>query len=195
MRIMEAVYPITALYFGPVAVWFYQNTVKQNRPSTSFSMQQKEKKIDEIRWQHVSEADLDCGAGCTLGHIIGEWLVIALGITILGKALFADYVFAFAFVWTLGILFQYFMIVPMRQNLSKLQSIVQATKADTASIVAFQIGLFAGMYVYQELIFEHPLSKTTASYWFLMQLSMVLGFFTAYPVNRLLIQRGIKEKM
>ena len=64
-----------------------------------------------------------------------------------------------------------------------------------ASIIAFQPGLFAGMFVYQELFFEHPLAKNTAGYWFLMQVAMILGFFTAYPVNGWLLKTGIKEKM
>ena len=34
-----------------------------------------------------------------------------------------------------------------------------------------------------------------AAYWLLMQVGMVLGFFTAYPVNVWLIRRGIKEPM
>ena len=38
----------------------------------------------------------------------------------------------------------------------------------------------------------HP---DTATFWFLMQIGMVLGFFTAYPVNWWLIKRGIKEPM
>ncbi|HWC81729.1 MAG TPA: DUF4396 domain-containing protein [Pseudonocardiaceae bacterium] len=32
-------------------------------------------------------------------------------------------------------------------------------------------------------------------YWFLMQIGMIAGFFTAWPVNVWLIRRGIKEAM
>jgi hypothetical protein len=32
-------------------------------------------------------------------------------------------------------------------------------------------------------------------YWFLMQLGMIAGFFTAWPVNSWLIRAGIKEPM
>ncbi|MEW2448138.1 DUF4396 domain-containing protein [Streptomyces parvulus] len=37
--------------------------------------------------------------------------------------------------------------------------------------------------------------KTSAAYWMLMQLSMVLGFFTACPVNAWLVRIGWKERM
>ena len=81
------------------------------------------------------------------------------------------------------------------RDLSPGAGLRAAVRADTLSIVAFQIGLFAGMAAYQLLIFQPPLAKTTASYWFLMQVSMVIGFFTAYPVNRWLIAVGWKERM
>ncbi len=195
MAVMEAVYPLTALYFGPLAVWFY---VKYGRPkSPKYQAEQASaanSEKDKTTWHQTSEAVFHCGAGCTLGDIIGEWLVFALGLTIAGKALYADFAFDFALAWLLGILFQYFTIVPMR-NLGKMQGVWAAIKADTLSIIAFQIGLFIGMYLYQGIIFDNPLAKTTASYWFLMQLSMILGFFTAYPVNRWLVKVGIKEKM
>jgi hypothetical protein len=195
MPIMEVVYPLTALYFGPLAVWFY---IKYGRPkSPKFQEEQSmngRQTSDNVTWQQTSEAVFHCGAGCTLGDIIGEWLVFAFGITIAGKALYADFTFDFVLAWLLGILFQYFTIIPMR-NLGRLQGVWAAIKADTLSIVAFQVGLFIGMYLYQGVIFENPLAKTTASYWFLMQLSMILGFFTAYPVNKWLVKVGIKEKM
>jgi hypothetical protein len=190
MAIMEVVYPVTALYFGPLAVWFYHKYGRMK----SIKQHSQHNNDGKIHWHQTSEAVSHCGAGCTIGDIIGEWLVFALGITILGSALYADFLFAFVFAWTLGIVFQYLTIVPM-QNLGKLQGIWQAIKADTLSIVAFQVGLFAGMYYYQEILFDNPLSKTTASYWFLMQLAMILGFFTAYPVNKWLVKRGIKEAM
>ena len=38
----------------------------------------------------------------------------------------------------------------------------------------------------------HPNSPV---YWFLMQIGMILGFFTAWPMNVWLIRRGIKEAM
>lgn len=38
----------------------------------------------------------------------------------------------------------------------------------------------------------HPDSPV---YWFMMQIGMVLGFFTSYPVNAWLIRSGIKEAM
>lgn len=192
MAVMNWVYPITALYWGPVALWFYfRHGRRQSKPVI-----EREGELDPEKmpwWSVVGKGVSHCGAGCTLGDIAGEWIVFATGLAI-GESLFADFVLDFAFAWTLGIVFQYFTIVPMR-DMGKVKGIWAAMKADTLSIVAFQIGLFAAMFIYQKLLFPPGLPKTTATYWMLMQVAMVLGFFTAWPVNSWLVKKGIKEKM
>ena len=48
----------------------------------------------------------------------------------------------------------------------------------------------------QLALFTSPhLKPDHAAYWLLMQIGMVLGFATAYPVNIWLIRRGDKEAM
>ena len=97
--------------------------------------------------------------------------------------------------WTLGIVFQYFSIVPMREDIGRLQGVRAAIKADTLSIVAFQVGLFGYMALYHLVLWQPPLSVASPAYWFMMQIGMIVGFFTAWPVNAWLIKRGLKEKM
>lgn len=224
MAIMNAVYPVTALYWGPVAVWFYFRYGRQKSKKVMERHEQRRQarqlagvgarnsgttggdggddhgSLDgSDRLPMVSKAVSHCGAGCTLGDIAGEWLVHALGLTFLfagvAGSLVADYVFAFAFAWLLGVVFQYFTIVPMRDDLGPVRGVWAAIKADTLSIVAFQVGLFAAMAVYQLVIFHPGLAKTTATYWFMMQLAMIIGFFTAIPANLWLIEKGWKEAM
>lgn len=193
MKIMEAVYAITALYFGPFALWFYYKYGRATSIETMRGQQHGAQSNDVIHWYQTAESVFHCGAGCTLGDIVGGWIVFALGLTIAGHSMYVDFIFDFVLAWSLGIIFQYFTIVPMRPGLGKLEGLRQAITADTLSIISFQVGLFVGMFIYQMLIFQYPLAKTTSSYWLLMQLSMILGFFTAYPVNYLLVKSGIKE--
>jgi hypothetical protein len=194
MAIMDWVYPVTALYWGPVAVWFYFS--RGRRTSKPLIERHGRPDPDALpQWSVQSKAVSHCGAGCTLGDIGAEWLVYGLGLTVAGKALWADMPLDFAFAWVLGILFQYFTIVPMR-DIGRLRGIGAAVKADTLSILAFQLGLVLGMWVYQEIIFTPGgLPKTSAAYWMMMHLSMILGFFTAMPVNAWLVRIGWKEKM
>src|SRR5947199_10731747 len=101
----------------------------------------------------------------------------------------------FLLAWIFGVAFQYFTIVPMR-GLSPGQGILAAIKADTISIVAYQIGMSLWMCLTYYVIFSRPhIPPTQAGFWFMMQIAMVMGYFTAFPANRWLIRRGWKEKM
>lgn len=93
-----------------------------------------------------------------------------------------------------GVVVQYFTIVPMR-GFNRSEGIKQAIKADTLSIVAFQAGLFGYMALYHLVLWDPPLTVASSSYWWQMQIGMVVGFFTAWPVNAWLIARGVKEAM
>jgi hypothetical protein len=199
MAIMNAVWPITALYFGPVAVWFYFRRGRHNSPR--WAREHGEEEDDPPGWWSTAVGVSHCGAGCTLGDIVGEWLVYLTAWTIpifashAANSLMAMYVADFVLAWSFGIVFQYFSIVPMREDVGRVAGIWQAIKVDTLSIVAFQVGLFAYMALYHLVFWQPPLSVASPAYWFMMQIGMIVGYFTAWPVNAWLIRRGIKEEM
>jgi hypothetical protein len=45
------------------------------------------------------------------------------------------------------------------------------------------------------LIFGHRLPPTSMVFWFIMQIAMIFGFLTSYPVNRWLLRKRVKEAM
>jgi ABC-type antimicrobial peptide transport system permease subunit len=104
----------------------------------------------------------------------------------------ADYLAALI----LGIGFQYFAVAPMR-GLRVRDGLAAAAKADVASLTSFEVGLFGWMALMSLVLFPapHHLRPDSAVYWLLMQVGMVIGFATAWPVNVWLIRRGIKEAM
>jgi Domain of unknown function (DUF4396) len=183
MRIMEPVWPITALYLGPLAWPAYRRWARPDAPARHGEP------------ASVAMAVSHCGAGCTLGDILGSWLVFALGWKLLGSALPAEYIVDFALAFALGVAFQYFSIAPMR-GLGFRDGLHAALKADTLSLIAFELGLFGWMAFVQLVLFRAPhLEPDHAAYWFLMQIGMILGFGTAYPVNAWLIRRHVKVAM
>lgn len=93
-----------------------------------------------------------CGAGCTLGDIIGAWLVFVIGWKLLGLALPAEYIADFSLAFALGIAFQYFSTAPMR-GLGLREGIIAALKADTLSLASFEVGLFGWMALMQQVFF------------------------------------------
>lgn len=197
MWIMNLVWPMTALYAGPLALWGYFTA---GRLSTKRAMQEAKARGEEPPgkkkpfWQMVVLGALHCGAGCTLGDIVAEWGLFLFPLTLFGQKIFAawvvDYVFAFGF----GIIFQYFTIAPMR-GLGFGEGIKAALKADTLSLTAWQVGMYGWMAIAVFLIFRHEIPKTDPLFWFMMQIAMLAGFLTSYPLNWWLLRAGIKEKM
>lgn len=191
MAIMNLVWPITALYFGPFALWTYFIFGRETHFAGHLHRGEHEK--TKPFWQKVWIGGTHCGAGCTLGDIIAEWAIFLTGFTLLGSKLGASYLWDFVLAYLFGILFQYFSIAPMR-NQYGWPSIKAAIKADTISLIAFEVGLFAFMYCMSRH-FHAMLEPNQPEYWFLMQVGMVIGFFTSYPANWWLIRKGWKEAM
>lgn len=145
-------------------------------------------------WQSVLIGTSHCGAGCTLGGFVGEWVVFLTGLIVAGSVLWAKYALDFGFANVAGIVFQYYSIAPIR-GLSGWEGIKAAVKADTISLVAFETGMFAWMAFSSLILFHSGLAPTQAACWFMMQAAMFVGFITAYPANWWLIRTGPKEAM
>ncbi len=192
MRIMEAVWPVTALYFGPLALWAY---ARWGRPMSHRWTKENGDPPEKSFAATTAVGTSHCGAGCTLGDIIGSPTVaFVLGWQIAGMYLYAEYIVNYVLAFVLGIAFQYFSIAPMR-NLPPREGLIAALKADFLSLTSFQVGLYGWMAVMQLVLFPEGIHPDHAAFWFLMQIGMILGFATSYPVNWWLVRRGIKEAM
>jgi hypothetical protein len=44
-------------------------------------------------------------------------------------------------------------------------------------------------------ILGHPFQKSSPVFWVMMQVAMLAGFLTSYPVNVVLLRHGLKERM
>lgn len=209
MWIMDIVWPVTALYMGPVAIWAYYKMGLMNATDHSSReqkkhrderakqigdpIQKKEVKAGKPFWQIVFVGVTHCGSGCTLGDIWSEFMLFFTGFNFAGTLFKSELVMDYILAYLLGIAFQYFTIAPMR-GISGFKGIWAAVKADTLSLTAFEVGLFGWMAIYHFLIFP-GVKENMATYWFMMQIGMCLGFLTSYPMNWWLIKRGVKEPM
>src|SRR6185437_12496342 len=182
MWVMNLVWPITAMYAGPLGVWLYLRTrpvSAKSSPQPSKQTKEMMKKMEATREQ-VAVAAFHCGAGCTLGDVISEAGLFAIGgslTTFLAGSEFATKLFTdFLLAYILGIFFQYFTIVPMR-GLSPGEGILAAMRADTISIAAFEVGMFAWMVVTGFVLFPEParIYPNMVVYWFMMQIAMIIG--------------------
>lgn len=118
-----------------------------------------------------------------------------LGLVLIGGELGTRLLLDFLLAWLIGIVFQYFTIVPMR-GLRFGKGLLQGIRADTLSIVAFQIGMSVWAALVYFVLFPGPhLRVNEAVFWFMMQIGMIVGFMFSYPANVFLVKSGWKEKM
>ena len=196
MAIMDLAFPLTALYLGPIALWAY---FARGRRMSRKRMHMHAGGMNEgarDSWWQVSLSDTHCGAGCALGDVGGEWIVWATAWAIGASAeLGPEYILDLPLAWIFGILFQYFVIAPLRGQVGRLAPLGDAIKSDTLSVLSFEVGLFGWMAVAEYAIWKAPPPIDSSSHWFLMQIGMILGFATSWPVNRWLLRHGIKEPM
>ena len=202
MWIMHIVWPVTALYFGPLAVWMYFRTRAVSRAGSAQPDEEvrRQMKASNPTAEQIMVAVFHCGAGCTVGDLMGEAGLFAIGGSVaafvggseFGTKLLVDFVLAYV----LGIFFQYFTIAPMR-SLSFSKGIVAAMRADTMSISSFEVGMFAWMGFTRFVLFPEPgrIYPNMVVFWFMMQIAMMVGCATSFPANSWLLRKRWKETM
>lgn len=200
MWIMNVVWPVTALFGTVATTWIYvrygTQAARRNGPPAR----------DTPFPAMVAKGALHCGSGCSLGDLLAEWLAFYVPAvatwfgwhTLFQERMFAVWGLDFVFAFVLGVVFQYFTIAPMR-HLGVGAGLWQALKADALSLSAWQVGMYGFMALAQFWLFRGVLGVRlevdSAEFWFMMQLAMLAGFATSYPVNWWLIRTGVKEKM
>ncbi|MHA6487195.1 DUF4396 domain-containing protein [Bacillus cabrialesii] len=213
MKIMSVVWPIQGLYLGPFAIWFYWTMGRQTKNQKHSQMNtnhgehfhhsthkemnhQSHGHGNKPFYQSVFVSTNHCSSGCTIGDLIGAPLVFLTGLAIAGSTLFADYVVEFILAYLFGVFFQVFSIVPMNKGMGWGKGFVAAIKADTLSLIAFEIGMFGWMAIVHYGIFASNVPEPNDPvFWFMMQIAMILGTATSYPANWFLVKKGVKHAM
>ncbi len=209
MAIMNIVWPVTAL-FGTIplllAYFAYGRLASHDALTEAKKREKMAYKAETPFPVMVGKGALHCGSGCMIGDVIAEWLTfampaiaVALGWhSLFREKMFAVWILDFIFAFALGVIFQYFAIAPMR-GLSLGEGLKAALKADTLSLIAWQVGMYGAMAILQLLVFPTAFGMkaevNSLEFWFAMQIAMICGFATSYPVNWYLISIGLKEKM
>ena len=164
MKIMNAVWILTALWGSYLALWAYNKfgksvPMKMGEDEMKMDMSMGNMPMEYPHWQSVALSALHCGAGCTLADIIGNW------------------VFDFILALIIALNFHFYAFREM-ERISVGNALSRAFKADFFSLLSWQIGMYGWMaIVYFILFVNEPLPKDTWMFWFMMQLAMLVGFF------------------
>ena len=171
---MEAIWAITALYLGPIALLAYYKWGRTDSPKS------RELKGSQINggWVRAFIDGTPGGAAATVAHFIGVPLVVTSGLTIAGTSLWVLIIVIALLAIALLFLFEKFVAA-----ISTGRALLTATLI----VLAFDIGMGGWMIFLHFSSFMPP--PTDVRFFFLMQIGNILGFITAYPVVRMLTRR------
>ncbi|WP_242495507.1 DUF4396 domain-containing protein [Salinicola tamaricis] len=199
MSIMNITWPITGLYMPLVGWWAYRRMGRARQPGrirTGRIMVTTTRDTITVATSpsgRASSSPRPTAAAATLGDVVTAPIATATGFALLGSTVLGHFALAFVGAYLFGVLFQYLPIRAM-SDAGPAQALKDAIKADTLSLVAFQLGMYAWMLIALQG-WMGELDAFTAPFWFMMQIAMLIGFATSYPANWILINRGIKHGM
>lgn len=209
MRIMLWVWPINALWAGPLGVWVYRsigvghsahtmtnmdmNSMHHAMPDMKMPGMKMSGTQHQPNWKSVTAGTLHCGAGCTLADLAGPWLFRLAPFALFGNEVYGEWTLDYGLALMTGVIFQHAGLAAMSSERGP-QLWWRAFRVDVLSLSSWQVGMYGwmGMVIFGVL---GPLSPQEPVFWLMMQISMACGFVTAWPMNWLLIRMGIKSGM
>lgn len=193
MWIMNVTWPITGLYMPLIGFWLYFKIGRKDGGHQHAHHEEGMHHTHKPFWQSVIVSTSHCGGGCSIGDLIGAPLVFFAGWTLAGSMLLADYATEFILAYIIGIAFQFYGMRNKEKPLG--EELKNAVKADTWSLVSFEIGMFGWMALTHYVLFIQPPHPDSLVFWFMMQVAMMIGFGTSMPANWFLLRKGIKHAM
>jgi len=185
--VMGVVWPITALYFGPLALPAYQ---RWGRPRSEKWRREHGSAPEKSLPVAAATGGIPGGAASAVGHVIGVPLVVLTGLTIAGQSLWVMILVIAAIATVLLFAFEYFFSTVPARGLPAGRGLGVALLIALVTVLAFDVGMGGWMLVMHFLLFMPPLTDVT--FLFLMQVGLVLGFLTGYPAVLWLLRRGTK---
>ena len=176
---MDLVWPLTALYLGPLAAWLYARHV---RPTTTRWMDGHR---DEASHQEVargSSAAVErvgaCGAGCLLGTLAGAGLVqLRSPAPVLplepeqAVSLLALAIADLALADSLGLAFQ------------RLSSAERDARPSPASVAIFQVSVLSCVVFNRVVLRDSPQPPPAIGLWLTIQVGLAVGFMVCWSAD------------
>ncbi|MDQ3318170.1 MAG: DUF4396 domain-containing protein [Actinomycetota bacterium] len=187
VRVMELVWPITALYLGPLALLLYY---RWGRPRSDKWQKEHGPAPEKSLPAAAATGGIPGGAASAIGHVVGVPLVVFSGLAIAGEPLWVMILLIAVIATVLLFFFEYFFSTVPARGLPTGEGLGVALLIAFVTVLAFDVGMGGWMLVMHFLLFMPPLTDVT--FLFLMQIGLILGFLTGYPAVLWLVRRGTK---
>jgi len=177
----ELVWISSGLYLGPFAVAIYLSKGRARSSSASTAHDHPSRRPEDPR-----VAVLPGGGASAVAHLIAVPFVVAVGWTIAGLAMW-PMIIVIAILVTV-MLAVYERIVSSRPSgHARGLTIGAALMAALVTVVAFDVGMVGWMLLLHVNNAMPPV--TDGTFWFLMQIGVLIGLVTGYPAVKWLLGR------
>jgi hypothetical protein len=181
---MGVIWPLTAIYAGPLALWMYY---RWGRQSTA---QRQQKTQAPPPGPHATAA-VQCLPGAAasfVAHLLVMPLVMWTGVTIAGRSIWPMILLIVVFALPLLTAFEYQSLQSAPPQ-PRHRRLLTAAVISTLAIIAFDLGMGAAMLL---VGFKLNYAPTSIAFWLVMWGGMLLGGITAYPVMSWWVSRQAK---
>jgi hypothetical protein len=172
VSLMKFVWGLTVFFSGPIALAAYWYSGRSQISHDSF-------------WRGGWRSTAHCFSGCGIGEVVGI-LLFSTVFAFMGTAALALGTFVLAYlggtVLNVGPL--------MQEGVGFREAIVDTFYSETTSITVMEVAAIG-----TDLLVAGEAGITSLLFWMGMALSLSVGFLVSYPVNVLLVSRGVKGGM
>jgi len=176
----ELVWITSALYLGAFAIPVYLSRGRTHASSTAVDGTAR-------RTNETAIAVLPGGGASAVAHLIAVPLVVAVGWTIAGLAMW-PMIIIIAILVTVMLAVYGRIVSGSPTGGTRGLSIGAAIVAALITVAAFDIGMVGWMLL---LHFNDAMPPVTEStFWFLMQIGVIVGLLTGYPAVKWLLRRN-----
>lgn len=184
-------WPIVITFFSVIGLILYLWTC---RPPGIIQKQGDEAKAlhheyVSPKWKKVNGSVIHCVAGDGLGIMTAMVIARFLGFPFWIEFWY-EYAVGFIFGW---LIFQTWAMHNMGNSL--VASLWKAGRAEFFSMITVMIGMGLVMYFVTPAIVGQSPAPTTAAFWGIASLGLLVGFIFTYPINWFLVSIGWKHGM
>ncbi len=168
-------------YIGPFGVFLYVFGCREPLPGLH-------EKYIATRWRQVLGSTMHCVAGDGIGILAGA-IIGAIVHMSRSSEMLLEYMLGFGFGWAI------FQALAMKAMLgSYKQALAKTFYAELVSMNWLMAGMMPTMMILMRSI-EGADDPVSHRFWFVMSMSLLVGFIAAYPINWWLVSRGLKHGM
>jgi hypothetical protein len=172
VSLMKFVWTLTVVFSGPIALAAYWYSGRSQISHDLF-------------WRGGWRSTAHCFSGCGIGEVVGVVLFSTL-LAFMGTAALALGTFVLAYLG--GVVLNVGPL--MQEGVGFREAIVDTFYSETASITVMEVAAIG-----TDLLVAGEAGITSLLFWTGMVLSLSVGFLVSYPVNVLLVSRGVKGGM